>query len=293
VDSNRKVLWIIIGGVICAWVAAFAVVVLWRDSNSGFTALPPTTTAFPEKKDRSDKNDNPPVAQNLAITPNESPPQRGQNLLSAPQGTPPAVDEATQEKMIAFLNTGIRDQTRNLFAGVFQQLGLSSDVQDKVIDILTQQDKQLQQQALDAEKSGTIPTPLSIEKLQAQQVEQDQQLRGLLGDAGFTKFTQYRMTMPDRMIINSMNQDGANLTETQSQQLLEVLTQARQQIVGQSGVTSNLNPMSPDHAIATIQQQQTLLQQTINNRVQNILTAQQTALLQHALSQRAIGPTNQ
>jgi len=291
VDSRRKVFWIVIGGAVCALGVAFATVVLWHDGSSEFTTLSPIASASPNKNDQPGKNEATPATQNLAITPEESTPEV--SLPSVPQGPLPVPDETTHKKIVAALNARMREEARKLFAAAFQELGLSANVQDKIVDILTQQEKQLQQQAFEAAKSGTIPTPPSLEEMRAQQTQQDQQLRALLGDAGFAQFNQYRTTIPDRMIMNSMNEEGANLSESQSQQLLQVLTQAREQIIGQSGVTSNLNSMSPNQAIATMQQQQLLLQQTVNSRIQNILTAEQTAILQHALSQRAVGPKSQ
>ena len=73
------------------------------------------------------------------------------------------------------------------------------------------------------------------------------------------------------------------MSESQSQQLLQILAEARQQIIGQSGITQNLASMSPGDAMAMVQQQQSVLQQTINSRVQNLLTPQQATVLQNVL----------
>jgi flagellar biosynthesis/type III secretory pathway ATPase len=86
-----------------------------------------------------------------------------------------------------------------------------------------------------------------------------------------------------------MNQQGANLSESQSQQLLQVLVQERQQI--QAGTAQNLNSMSPDQAIKALDQQQAMLQQAVSDRVQNILTPEQATTLKGVLSQQLrIGP---
>ena len=86
-----------------------------------------------------------------------------------------------------------------------------------------------------------------------------------------------------------MNQQGADLSESQSQQLLQVLVQERQQI--QAGTAQSLNSMSQDQAIRAIDQQQVLLQQAVNDRVQNILTPEQATTLKAVLSQQLrIGP---
>lgn len=100
----------------------------------------------------------------------------------------------------------------------------------------------------------------------------ESELRSILGDAGFAQFTQVQATIPDRLLVDAVNQQGGNLSEGQSQQLSQILTEVRRQIVGQSDITQNLGSMSPGDATAIMQQQQVLLQQTINSRIQNLLT---------------------
>jgi hypothetical protein len=286
VDPQPKILWITIGGALGALLVAISSVALWRDTNSDPRPSSPTITSFPSKSVPFNQNDDSPVTGNFPTPSQGSIP--GDQVSSPP--VPAMSPDTTHNKIVSVLNARMREESKKLFAEAFQQLGLSTNVQDKVIDILTEGEKQLEQQAFEAAKSGTIPKPPSLEEIQTQRLQQDQQLRALLGDSRFAQFSQYRATIPDRLIINGMNQEGANLNESQSQQLLQVLTQARQQVIGQSGVTSSLNSMSRDQVIATIQQQQLLLQQTVNNRVQNILNAEQTAILQRALSRPGVGP---
>ena len=158
------------------------------------------------------------------------------------------------------------------------------------MDILTQQQKQFEQQAFEAAQAGTIPAPPSPDEIRAQQAQQNQQLRSVLGDAGFAQFSQYQATIPDRLIVDAVNQQGGNLSESQSQQVLQVLTEARQQITGQPGITQNLGSMSPGDAIASMQKQQDLLQQTVSSRTQNLLTPGQATVLQDVLTQHSIVP---
>jgi hypothetical protein len=184
----------------------------------------------------------------------------------------------------------VREATKALYTGAFEQLHLPTDVQDKVLDILTERQRQLEQQAFEAAQSGTMPVIPTPAQLQAQQAQQEHQLRSVLGEAGYQQFNQYRATIPDRAVINGMNQQGANLSENQSQQLLQVLTDARQQIVGQGATGQNSDSLSPSQAVANMRQQQNLLQQTVSSRVQNILTPQQASMLQSAMSQQGISP---
>ena len=147
--------------------------------------------------------------------------------------------------MAAGLNAKLREATKGLYASAFRQLQLPVDLQEKVVDILTQQEKRLEQEAFEAAQSGSVPALPSPEVVRAQQAQQDQQLLSVLGDAGFAEFNQYRATIPDRTMIDAMNQQGANLSESQSQQLLQVLTEERQQIIGQSAITSEFEFDAP------------------------------------------------
>ena len=166
---------------------------------------------------------------------------------------------------------------------------MPANIQERVIDILTQQQKQLEQQAFEAARSGSFPAPPSPEAIREQQAQQDQELRSVLGDAGFTQFDQYRTTIPDRIVIGQMNQEGANLSETQSEQLLQILTQARQQIIGRSGMTQNLGSMTPDRAMTIIQEQQALNRANCQRPSSEHTNPDQATLLQGVLSHHSIG----
>jgi hypothetical protein len=192
--------------------------------------------------------------------------------------------------MVAGLYAHLRENTKRVYGEAFQQLGLSGDAQEKLLDILTHPQRQLEQQAFEAAQAGTFPTLPSAETMRAQQALQDQQLRSLLGENGFATLKQYQASLPDRTIVQAMNQQGANLSASQSQQLFQILTEVRQQIVSQSGVPQNLAALPPERAAAAIRQQQTLLQQTVSNRTQTLLTPEQGAALQRVMSQFSLPP---
>jgi hypothetical protein len=241
--------------------------------------------------DSRDKAEDLPFTSN-SIAPAEEPMEADEDQLLPP---PPAAvaevsDEAPLEEIAAGLRTRIRLETRRLYGDLFQELRLPADLEGKVIDILTEHEKQIVQQALEVARSGSTPVPPSPEALRAQQAQQDQQLHSLLGDSRFSTFNQYRATIPDRILVDDMSREGVNLSENQSRQVLQVLTEARQQIIGQAGITQNLSSMAPDQAIAAMQRQQTLLQQAVANRVQHILTPEQSAALQRVFSRYSVGP---
>jgi hypothetical protein len=277
--SRRNVLWIILGGAICL-VALIALV--WPSDNFE-TRSSPTVNPSPSASDSP-----PGSVQDLAGRSEQSKREEGQfSPPPALEGSPRPIDAATHQKIAAGLNARMREATKSLYGEFFQQVQLSADLQEKLIDVLTQQPKQLEQQAFETMQSGKFPTPPSPEEMEAQKAQQDQQLRSVLGDAGFAAFSEYQGTIPDRMIINDMNQQGAKLTASQSTQLLQILTQARQQI-GQAGITQNWNSMSPDQSMSVMQQQEDLLRQTVSNRIQNLLSPEQVSALQEVFSQRSM-----
>ena len=206
---------------------------------------------------------------------------------------PPPLDSATHQKIASAINARMRETTKKLYGDFFQQLFLSADLQEKVIDVLTQQQKELEQQTFEAAQAGRLLTLPSPEEVREQQAQQNQQLLSVLGDAGFTAFRDYQASIPGRIILNDMNQQGANLSESQSAQFLQILTQARQQIIDRAGVTQNLDSMPPEQANTVIQQQDVLLQQTVRNRIQSLLSPQQTKVLQGIFSQRSMSPNGQ
>jgi hypothetical protein len=286
---RRDVRWIISVGVTCVFVFLL-LPFLFRHKGNASAILSPSPVANDSPDNQKDARG----AQSLAVPSTES--VLKEDSLSEPpalaQEVPPPDEKATEVRrmMVADLNAKLREATKGLYAGAFRQLHLPADLQEKVIDILTQEPMQLEQQAFEAAQSGTLPAVPSPATVRAQQAQQDQQLRSVLGDAGFAQFNQYQATIPDRSMIDAMNQQGANLSESQSQQLLQILTDARHQIIGQPGSTQNLDSMSPDQAVTIMQQQQVLLQQAVSNRTQNILTPEQARTLQAVLSQQGIAP---
>jgi hypothetical protein len=255
-----------------------------RSAAISYPAVNPSPNAI-SAPDNRQKND---LVEIPAAPPN---PTEIKERLVAP--TPTLLDKTaveTRQKLAADLKAELRERTRNLYGAAFKQLGLPANIQERVIDILTQQQQQLEQEAFETGQSGNVPEPPSPDALRAEQGRQDQQLRSVLGNAAFAQFEQYRATIPDHIIADSMNQQGANLTDNQSQQLVQILTTARQQIIGQAGIAQNLSSMSPAQAVTFFQQQQSLLQQAVGERVQNLLTPEQATTLKGILSQNNINP---
>jgi hypothetical protein len=287
-NSPRNVLWIVVGGIaFLCFVVLFALPIFHRDDSARFTPSSRTVSPSPSRDARSNNDQ----ASRLIPSPDIGSNRSDREEVQLP--SPPVFDNSAAEELhrnwVGDLDAKLRSQTIGLYGAVFEKLHLPGDLQKKVIDILTHEQRQLEQQALEGAQSGNVPSPPSPEAIRAQQVQQDQQLRSVLGEAGFAAFDQYRTSLPDRLTIDSMNQQGAALSESQSQQLLPVLTEARQQIMNPSAI--GVDSMPPDQAMAAIQQHQVLLQQAVDNRVQKILTPEQATLLQHVMSRQIIpGP---
>jgi hypothetical protein len=283
---ERNVQWIIGLGVTCLVLFILLSFSMRHDGKST-----PIASPTPVGGDSLDDQKN-------RLTQSAPSPEPGEPLpksLVPPREIPPTDEHALEfhRMMAEGLNAKLREATKRLYAAAFQQLHLPPDLQEKVIDILVQQQMQFEQKAFEAAQSGTLPALPSPAEARAEQAQQDQQLHSVLGDADFDQFNQYRATIPDRTMIDAMNQQGASLTESQSQQLLQVLTDARQQVIGRTGMTQNFDSMSPEQTMTVMREQQSLLQQTVGNRVQNILTPDQVKILQATFSEFSLGPKSQ
>jgi hypothetical protein len=283
VVSRQILSSIVVGAAVCLGVFLVSTAALRRKDNVAPGAPSLTTSQIPTTEGSKDSQQEAVVAQHPV-----SPSKKSGVEKKEFSALPPPKELATEvhKRIAAGLDGEIREATNRLYGGFFQQLGLASTVQEKVIDILTKNQKQLEQQAFEAAQSGNIPVPPSPDEIRSQQEQQNQQLRATLGDAGFAEFVQYQATIPDRLIVDAVNQEGGNLSESQSQQLLQILAEARQQITGQSGITQNLASMAPGDAMAMVQQQQAVLQQTVGSRVQNLLTPEQATALQNVFVQQ-------
>lgn len=284
-DSRRSIAWIALLGIACLFAGILLTSGIRHKRHAKSAALLSQASPSPAGTEKAEDR--------LARLTESSTPIR---MVAKQFSSPPAADNKflqAREKMLPALDAELREETKKLYGALFQQLQLSGSLQEKVVNVLIQQQKKLEEDAFEAARAGKIPTPPSAEALQAEQSQQDQQLRSLLGDAGLAKFNQYQGTIPDRIIVNAMQQGEANLSENQAEQLLQILTEERQQIFGQSGITQSLGAMSSEQAMAMIQQRQDLLQQAVNNRIQNLLTTEQRTTLQGILSQYSVHPKNQ
>ena len=193
-------------------------------------------------------------------------------------------DEEIHQKIKAGLNSQVRASIQKLYTTFFQQAGLSADIQEKIIDILTEPHKQLEQEAFEAAQSNTVPASGSSDKMNAQQAQQNQELRSVLGNAGLAQLVKYQGTIPGRIIVGIVNAQGGNLNQSQAEQLINVITEAHQQITNHPGNAEKLKSMSSSDAKAAIKQQKAFVNQTVSDQTQNLVTPQQKKILQDVLA---------
>ena len=184
-----------------------------------------------------------------------------------------------QRRATAAMLVSRQESVSQLYGAFFEAQGLPSDLQGKVASILVQPERALADDALTAMRAGTMPMPPSPETLRTQRAQQDHALRSLLGEAGFAAFADYRSTVPDRIILNGMKRQGAELTAEQSQLLLTILTEERKKMMGSAVAARNLDAMPKSQAMEFIQQDQARLQEAVSHRVGSALSPEQTAML--------------
>lgn len=279
---KEKFFWIVVGSVASVCLFMWLSIVYLQEKKNlppPVTVITPSPTASTPLAPVPDDNNDSVAQQERTL-----PPPKG--LPSAP---PPLSKEmiATHQRMVVGLDKDLQEQTGRIYGAIFKQLNLSPDAQAKVTAILMQPQQKLEQVAFQAAQSGIFPAPPSPQDLQQEKIQRDNALRSALGDDGFAQLQQYETTIPDRTIIDQMNQQDANLTDAQSAQLLQILTDARQQI---QGGTPNLSSIPSDQAVAIIQKQQALLQQTVSDRTQSVLTPDQGKALRAAMSPLSIAP---
>ena len=146
-----------------------------------------------------------------------------------------------------------------------RQLNLSSEQTDSLYQILT--DKAVRgMENGSATLSGGDPgnaaqTAADLAK------ETESALQALLGDAGYKAFQDYQTTVADRTLLNTFKSNFVDnpLSDDQQQQLLQVMTAARQSVAGPN--PPDLSLLSPEDRLAkagqVLQQQEQINQQVL------------------------------
>lgn len=196
--------------------------------------------------------------------------------------SPPEADAAALEihkKATKAFIAHTHENTERLYGSFFQARGLSPSLQSEMTAILARPMQALTDEVSVAMRAGVRTTPQTPEALRAERSKQDQDLRSLLGNEGFAEFSEYRRTIPDRIIVQGMQRQGAELSDEQSQQMLQILTEERRKLSAATGNAQSPNSLPPGEAMSVMRQDQERLRDAVNRRVDALLTPEQIAAM--------------
>ncbi len=125
------------------------------------------------------------------------------------------------------------------YAALFKKLNLSPEQIDKVKDLMVEKQASRQDVMAVAREQGIDPRtdPAGYRKLmQDAQADSDNALKAALGDSGYAQLQQYDQTMPQRGVVNQLQQSlsftSAPLTDAQADQLVQILARTSQTNAG-------------------------------------------------------------
>ena len=148
------------------------------------------------------------------------------------------------QKLMAIQMKGRISQT---YGALFKSLNLSPDQLAQFQGLLADKQQALMDVMQAAREQGINPRtdPDGFKTLANQAIAQtDQQIQQVLGDAGFQQYQQYQQTLPERNVVNSLQQQlsysQTPLTDDEANQMIALLAQTQPQRAGNgTGGTTN------------------------------------------------------
>jgi hypothetical protein len=138
------------------------------------------------------------------------------------------------------------------YAALFKNLNLSPEQLDKFKSLLVEKQSAMQDVMAAARSQGINPRedPEGFRKMIADtQAEVDNQIKATLGEDGFAKYQNYQETFPQRGVVSQLQQSlsytGAPLTDSQAEQLVQILAQTSR---GNPG--GGRNQLGPDTVVS-------------------------------------------
>ncbi len=135
-----------------------------------------------------------------------------------------------QPEMLHLLSLQQKAALDARYAALFRKLNLTPEQIDKVKELMIERQTSRQDILAVAREQGIDPRsdPAGFRKLmQDAQAEADNSLKAALGDYGYAQLQQYDQTMPQRGVVNQLQQSlsftNAPLTEAQADQLVQIL----------------------------------------------------------------------
>ncbi len=139
-------------------------------------------------------------------------------------------DLMAKPEVQALINVQQKARIDAQYAALFKNLNLSPEQTEKLKTILADRQTTLQDASAAAREQGIDPRrdPDSYQKLMASvQSDINASIKSVLGDSGFTQFESYEKTLPQRNVVNQLQQrlsyTDTPLTTTQAEQLVQIL----------------------------------------------------------------------
>lgn len=131
------------------------------------------------------------------------------------------------------------------YAPLLRALNLPPEQSDRLLALLAERQNTLQDVMSAAREQGVNPRsdPAGFRKLVSDaEGSVNDSIKSLLGDTGYSQFTNYEQTMPQRNVVNALQQrlsaTDAPLTTTQSDQLVQILAANAPQNAGTTATPS-------------------------------------------------------
>ena len=133
-------------------------------------------------------------------------------------------------EVVAMINLQQKGTIDSRYAALFKKLNLPPEQIEKLKTLLAERTASMQDIFAVAREQGVnlIENPAAMSKLVlAAHTEVDGSLRSLIGDAGFAQLRKFEQTLPQRGVIEDLQQrlsyTAAPLTPTQADQLIDIL----------------------------------------------------------------------
>lgn len=202
---------------------------------------------------RGERDDNTDMAADTPDQGNGGPGQngngRGQNRRAQFAQVGAAIRELmAKPEMQAMVNSERKATLDAQYAALFQKLNLSPDQADKLKDLLVQRQDAQRDVFQAARDQGINPRtdPQGFQKLVSDAESPiNDSIKSLLGDSGYDQLNNYDQTMPQRNIVNMLQQKlsytDSPLSSTQADQLVQVLATNAPQKNPTTGTTDTNN----------------------------------------------------
>lgn len=159
-----------------------------------------------------------------------------------------AMDKPEMQRLLALQQKG---QLDGRYATLFKNLALTPADLDRLKMLLVEKQTAFQDVIAAARAQGINPLadPASLQQMIATtQAELDENIEALLGKPGFAQFQNYQETLPHRSVVTQLQQSlsytSAPLSETQAEQMVQILARTAPANSGDNNVLATAPQMN-------------------------------------------------